>query len=76
MSVVFLWLLIVIDMCYFLRIDRKIQIKVGYAAKVNYYYLVLSNAGLDQLLKMNYIYFFDWFENCERNDDKWHIKNI
>ena len=50
--------------------------KVGYADKVDYYYLVLSNSGFDQNWTMFVIYFFDLFENCERNDEKWHIRNI
>ena len=25
---------------------------------------------------MFFIYLFEWFDNCEINDDKWHIRNI
>ena len=52
------------------------QNKVGYAEKADYYHLVIYNAGLDQNWGMNFIYFFDWFKNCERNDEKLHIRNI
>ena len=49
---------------------------------------VFSNASVDQNWKMNFISFFEFFENCDRNnkrsliyffeknDDKWHIRNI
>ena len=33
--------------------------KVGYSAKVDYYYIYLSNAGIDQYWKMNLIQLFD-----------------
>ena len=55
MSVVLIWLLIVIDMCYFLPIEQQIAKKVGSAAKVNYYYSIPSNSDLDQNWKMNFI---------------------
>ena len=44
--------------------------KVGYADKFNYSYFVLSNAGFDKKFTMFFIYLFDWFKNCERNDEK------
>ena len=50
--------------------------KVGYADKVDYSYIVLSNAGLDQNWTMLFIYLLDWFENCDKNNERWHIRNI
>ena len=57
-------------------LTNKYQIKVSYAVKVDYYYIVLSNAGFDKKCTMCCIYFFNWFENFERYDDKWHIWKI
>ena len=71
MSVVSIWLFLIIPL-----LTNKYQIKVGYAAKVDYSYLVLSDAGFDHNWIMFLIYFFDWFKMCERYEEKWHIRNI
>ena len=44
--------------------------KIGYAAKINYSYLVLFNASVDQNCKMNFKSFFNCFENCDRNEER------
>ena len=44
--------------------------KIGYAEKEDYYYLILSNSGFDKNWTMLFIYFFYLFKNCERNDEK------
>ena len=56
MSAVLLWLLIGIDMCYFLPIDQKIANEGpgGSADKVDYYYY-FSNAGVDWNHKMKFM---------------------
>ena len=73
MSVVLLWFLVVIYMFSILLIENIYQIQVGYSDKVNWYYIVLSDYVVDQNCAMFFIYFFDWFENCEINYKKWHI---
>ena len=72
MIVVFIWLLIGIDMYYFLLIYQQIS---NDAAKVGYSYPVLSSFGFDKNWKIFFIYFFDWFENCEKWWEMTH-KNI
>ena len=74
MSVFLLWLFIAIYMCSLLPIDQKYQMTFGYASKVDYSYLVISNAVINKNWTMLFIYFFEWFENCGRKDDKWHIR--
>ena len=40
--------------------------KVGSVSKSDYCHILFSNSGADQNSKMNFIYFFDCFENCDR----------
>ena len=52
MSVVLIWLLIDIDTSFSFLMTQKRKMKVGSAAKVEYSYLVFSNAGVDQNWKL------------------------
>ena len=44
--------------------------KVGSSAKVNYSYLVFSNAGVDRNWKMKFRSFFDCFKKFDINGDR------
>ena len=44
--------------------------KIDSAARVDYYYLVFSNASVDLNCKIKFVSFFGCFENCVRNDER------
>ena len=69
-----IWLSLTCVLYYLLT--NKYQMKVSYAENIDYYYLVLSNSCFDKNWTVLFIYFLAWFENCEINYEKWHIRNI
>ena len=89
MSVILIWLLIGIGMCYFLPIDQQIE-NEGWFYCQSWLFLSCISQCWCRSKMSNELYLilwllqkivteitrYHWFEICDKNYYKWHIRNI